>query len=267
MNSDDQSVLDYWRQESSGDLVQLYSDTGAADPFHATDNRATLPYEPQMSDLVRLHQLVRQRMAQTVLEFGVGHSTLIFADALAKNERDFLALPERPKLRNRKPFHLFAVDASQHWIGETRKRLPASLAGRVDFSFSRVIAGTFNGRLCHNYEKLPNVVPDFIYLDAPIPKDVEGSVNGLDFSVDERTPMGADILLMEASLLPNAFIVVDGRVNNARFLERNFQRPFRREYDAAGDVTMFELDEPPLGRHSVDLAGLVTRHRLAGNIV
>jgi hypothetical protein len=58
---------------------------------------------------------------------------------------------------------------------------------------------------------------------------------------------------MESTLLPGAFILVDGRTNNARFLARNFQRPFRRRYDRKADITTFELVEPPLGRHAVDL--------------
>jgi hypothetical protein len=248
------SVLDYWRRESLDKLIDLYSDPAAADPYHATHTATTTAYAPQIDDLVRLHRLARTRMAQTVLEFGIGFSTVVLADALAKNQRDFEALPNPPKIRNRNAFKLFSVDASQHWIAQARKRLPPDLLARVTISYSRVIAGTFNGRLCHYYETLPNVVADFIYLDGPSVKDIEGSVHGLDFTIDERTVMAADLLLMESTLLPGTFIVVDGRVNNARFLERNFQRPFRREFDSAGDVTTFELVEPPLGRHSVGLA-------------
>lgn len=253
----------YWDAEGLGRYVELYDVPEQADPFYATANRATVSYPPQVADLVRLHRLVRERMAQTVLEFGVGFSTVILADALAKNEADYLALPDPPKLRNGQAFKLFSLDASEHWIERTRARLPAELAGRVRFSHSRVVAGTFNGRLCHYYEKLPNVVADFIYLDGPMPKHVEGSVHGLDFSIDERTVMAADLLLMEPTMLPGTLILVDGRVNNARFLARNFQRPFRTTHDPAGDVTLFELDEPPLGRHSVDLAALVRAQRAA----
>jgi hypothetical protein len=214
-----------------------------------------------VGDLARLHRLIRERMATTVLEFGVGFSTVVMADALAKNQAVFDALPDKPKIRNTKAFQLFSLDASEHWIGETRKRIPAALADRVHFTHSRVVIGTHNGQLCHFYETLPNVIADFIYLDGPSPKDVEGAVNGLDFSIDERTVMSGDLLLMESTMLPRTFIIVDGRVNNARFLTRNFTRNFIHTYDAVGDVTMFELDEPPLGRHSHDLAGLVKAHR------
>lgn len=242
----------YWKAEALDRLIEPHLAPAGAGPAAIA---------PQIEDLARLHRLVRDRMATTVLEFGIGFSTLVLADALAKNEADYRALPNPPRLRNSKAFQLFSVDASEHWIAEARRRLPPSLAPRCHIAHSRVAVGTHLGRLCHYYEKLPNVVPDFIYLDGPAPADVQGSVNGLDFSIDERTVMAADPLLMESTLLPGAFILVDGRTNNARFLARNFQRPFRRRYDRKADITTFELIEPPLGRHAVDLAGARRRAR------
>lgn len=247
----------YWEAQGLARYFGLYEDKGKVDPFHATSGKAKQAFAPQLADLVRLHRLVRARMAASVLEFGVGFSTVIIADALAKNAADFAALTDKPRLRNTNPFHLYSVDASRHWIAETKKRIPAALRKRVTLSYSGVEAGTWRDQLCHYYRQLPNVVPDFIYLDGPSPKDVKGRVRGLDFSIDERTVMAADILLMEPTLLPGAFIIVDGRVNNARFLERNFTRNFVHEYSAADDITTFTLDEPPLGRHSHDLAALV----------
>ena len=106
---------------------------------------------------------------------------------------------------------------------------------------------TFNGRICHFYDKIPNVVPDFIYLDGPSPKDVKGSVNGLDFQLFDRTGISADTLLMESTFLPGTFILVDGRTNNARFLKNNFQRNFEYFHHIEEDVHTFELIEHPLG--------------------
>lgn len=246
---------EYWRSEG---LEQLVAESAAAVRSGSTASGASaVPFAPNVQDLVRLHSLARERMARTVLEFGVGFSTLVLADALARNEADFAKLPGPSDLRNADAFQLFSVDASEHWLGRARRGLPAYLARRVHLSFSRVLISTHNGQLCHFYERLPNVVPDFIYLDGPSPKDVEGSINGLDFSTAERTVMAADMLLMESTLLPRAFILVDGRTNNARFLARNFTRSFVCMHDQEGDVTTFDLDEPPLGRHSLDLAGRV----------
>lgn len=111
--------------------------------------------------------------------------------------------------------------------------------------------GTFQGQLCHYYEILPDVNPDFVYLDGPDPKDVKGSIRGLSFECDERTVMAGDLLLMESILLPGSFILVDGRTNNARFLSRNFQRPWHHRWYPKEDVTTFELMEDRLGPHNI----------------
>lgn len=234
----------YWLREGLG----FYFHDELAGASRRGDPAQPPPLKPQTEDLVRLHQFIRQRKCQTVLEFGVGCSTAVIADALAKNEAEYRDTANRPRLRNRNAFRLFSVDTSRHWIAVAQARLPSTLRGRVEFTYSPAVAGTFNGRLCHYYTKLPNVVPDFIYLDGPSPSDVTGQVNGMDFSVDERTVIAADILLMESTLLPGTFILVDGRVNNARFLRYNFQRPFACHHDSEADFTIFELTETPLGR-------------------
>jgi hypothetical protein len=52
----------------------------AVDP----DNRISLP--PDAGDLSRLHKIIRSRKVTTVLEFGVGCSTLVMADAIVKKQ-------------------------------------------------------------------------------------------------------------------------------------------------------------------------------------
>ncbi len=96
------------------------------------------------------------------------------------------------------------------------------------------------------YDSLPDIVPDFIYLDGPDPKDIKGDINGLSFKCDKRTVMSGDVILMESTLLPNSFILVDGRTNNARFLKRMLLRNWKVNWNVEGDVTTFELDEEPL---------------------
>jgi len=63
--------------------------------------------------------------------------------------------------------------------------------------------------------------------------------------------MGADLVVMEPTLLPGTIILVDGRTNNARFLQRNFQRNWKMEWNPQEDYTVFELDEPRLGKYNV----------------
>ncbi|MEM1119365.1 MAG: hypothetical protein AAGJ18_02895 [Bacteroidota bacterium] len=203
----DAHILDYWKREG---LDQYFSATTGAD-------EQAIPMDKE--DLVRLHQLIRQRKSFTVLEFGVGFSTVIIADALKKNKADWLQLKSQPKIRNRFMFQCFSVDTSEEWIAVAKNRLPVELQVLVHFQYSKVEIGTFNGQLCHFYKNLPDIVPDFIYLDGPDPKAVEGSINGMTFQCSERTVMSGDLLLMEPILLPGTFVLVDGRTNNVRFLK------------------------------------------------
>jgi hypothetical protein len=63
--------------------------------------------------------------------------------------------------------------------------------------------------------------------------------------------MSADLLVMEPILLPGTFVLIDGRTNNARFLERNFQRNWTMVHDREGDITSFELVEDRLGPYNI----------------
>ncbi len=224
---------------------------GPGSVFDTVSGRLDTPFPPEPADLVRLHKMVRERKSFTVLEFGLGYSTIVMAHALAKNQQDWENLSGKPEIRNRFMFQLFTVDASLRWIEQTRSRFPAALADRVHFRHSEVHAGRFNGQLCHYYDTLPDIVPDFIYLDGPAPKDVQGDINGLSFQCDERTVMAADLLLMEPTFLPGTFILIDGRTNNVRFLERNFTRKYETAWDRKGDVTTMELVEERLGPYNL----------------
>jgi hypothetical protein len=119
----------------------------------------------------------------------------------------------------------------------------------IELSYSTCEIGEHCGQLCHYYKNIPNVIADFIYLDGPSANDVQGNINGLSFSdCPERTVMSGDLLKMESTLLPGTMILVDGRMNNVRFLKNNFKRSYVFEYGAKEDVSAFELLEEPLGK-------------------
>jgi hypothetical protein len=239
MAARDATTDDYW--EASG-LRALFDDL-PGDP-------GAIP--PDIPDLVRLHRIARTRPCVTVLEFGIGYSTIALAHAMHENEREHGGLLTPRLTRNSRLFQVFTVDANAAWIEAATARVPEHLRSRLHVTHSTVSATTFCGRLCHTYDALPDVVPDLIYLDGPDPADVSGSVNGLSFSAPERTVMAADVLVMEPTLLPGTVIVVDGRENNTRFILRNLQRPV--QVTREGDASIIELDEPRLGR--VDVIGV-----------
>ena len=247
-----QSAKEYLIQEGLNKYIKLDVNADFKEGvFDAVSGKLNIPFPPVAEDLARLHRLIRKRKAFTVLEFGSGLSTIVMADALSKNKADFLALEEKPELRNRFMFQIFSVESDKQWIEHSQSNFPKYLLEHVNFHYSEIKIDTFNGRICHFYDNLPDIVPDFIYLDGPNPKDVKGNVNGMTFQCDERTVMAADLLLMESILLPGTFILVDGRTNNARFLKKNFQRNFEMSWDKDGDITSFELQEERLGKYNI----------------
>ena len=248
----EQESIDYLKQQGLGFILELGSKTEyVPGVFDSVSGNLDVPFKIQPIDLANLHRLIRKRKSFTVLEFGLGFSTIVMADALRKNKQDWEALEQKPAIRNRFLFKLFTVDTSEKWLNHTRDNFPADLKEFVEFCFSEVSIGKHNGQLCHYYDKLPDIIPDFIYLDGPHPKEVKGEINGLSFKCDERTVIGADLLLMESTFLPGTFIILDGRMNNARFLQRNFQRNYDVKYHEYNDTTTFELIEERLGKYNV----------------
>ncbi|MCW5745890.1 MAG: hypothetical protein KIT36_06795 [Alphaproteobacteria bacterium] len=207
---------------------------------------------PVLYDLYNLHRQVRSRRPRTILEFGVGFSTIVLAHAMDMNLR------ERPQAEPAKakgappPAHqLWSVDANAAWIENARGKVPEPLRRLVTFHHSDVQAIELAGQLCHRYTKLPNIVPDFVYLDGPDPGDVKGEVNGLSFTLAHGGPrqvVAADIVLMEPSLRAGFFMILDARFNNMHFLRHNLRRRYRVRVDRVNRLSTFELLERT-GRH------------------
>lgn len=213
----------------------------------AVDPDNTVALSPEMDDLIRLHFLCLNRRVTTVLEFGVGKSTRVFAEAMRVNEAahgDYV----RANLRRNDPFRVYSVDNFGGWVNTCKKGLPEDCAARVDFTVAPVEMTTFNDRICTAYQTLPNICPDLIYLDGPSQFNVEGDVRGISTAHKDRLPMAADLLMMEHFLLPGTLIVVDGRTANARFLKTNFQRDWTYRAYPEYDIHTFELTEAPLGK-------------------
>ena len=188
-------------------------------------------------DLAYLHRTVRRIRPTTVVEFGVGMSTLVFAHALHKNRT------ERPGATEGR---LYTVDTSDYWLDNTRNKLPEDLRGLVNLTHTEAHLTTVNDELCHCYETLPNVVPDLIYVDGPDPATVKGEIRGLTYEVargEPRRAMSADVLMYESGLKIGSMIVVDNRKMNTRFLRRNLKRKWQfRANKAEGRFTFVLVD-------------------------
>ena len=266
----DQEILNYFYLENLTQYITVKETTNYKYRYQAgfeVNPNLNIEFPPDITDLVRMHQLVRERKSLTVLEFGVGYSTLIYADAMMKNEKEMAEIDTCDLVWNNK-FEVHSVDSSKRWIRHFKRKLKKfpHLKKYINLYYSELKMGTYRGQTCHYYTHVPDIIPDFIYLDGPCPDDVKGSVNGMTFKQQDRTVMAADILLMESVLSPGTFILVDGRSNNARFLKNNFKRKWEYNHETANvwplaiedigvvkfedwndhDFTTFELVEFPL---------------------
>ena len=211
--------------------------------YQKVDPDETEPYPAELDDLIRLHYLVITRKVTTILEFGVGKSTVVFNHALDANRKRYGKFVS-DNLRRSNPFECHTVDTGAEWLDEVRTKFDTP---NVKYYLAQCEVATFGDRICTFYDPLPNVCPDLIYLDAPDQYSPRGDVRGMSTSHKDRFPMAGDILAFEHFLLPGTLIVVDGRTANARFLRLNLQRDWTYSHSVEFDQHYFELTEEPLG--------------------
>tara|TARA_S200000501_G_C20849590_1_gene755133 strand:+ start:1978 stop:2766 length:789 start_codon:yes stop_codon:yes gene_type:complete len=217
-------------------------------PEFVHENDGLDAYRPEFEDLVRLHYVIRKRKVLTVLEFGIGWSTLVMADALKKNFEDYSK--DIKGIRRKDPFKLYSVEIEKKFMESTIKLLGDELINFVDITFTSSSITTFQGRICGKSDKLPNICPDFIYVDGPNPKSIKGSINGIEMYHQDRTNISCDLLTIEPFFLPGTLIIFDGLTNNARFHANNFQRDWYHYHNEKEDYSLFELREKPLGLYN-----------------
>ena len=150
----------------------------------------------------------------------------------------------KDSLRRNNQYECHSVDNYQQWINEVKYK---NQLETVIYHKSELIMGEFDGRVCTYYDPLPNICPDFIYLDGPDQFSPVGDIRGITTNHKDRMPMSADILSIEHFLTPGTLIVTDGRTANARFLKSNLQRDWLYSYNQEYDQHYFELVEEPLG--------------------
>ena len=231
--------LDLYSQNSGGRVRNKIK----KDIYASVDPNNDKPFPAELDDLVRLHYLVISRKVTTILEFGVGKSSIVFDHALSVNKTAHESFVTS-NMRRSNAFECHSVDNSKFYIKFLEKNHELT---NTYLHYSKCRMGTFNGRICTYYDIVPNITPDLIYLDAPDQFGTFGNVRGISTRTADRLPMAADILSMEHFLLPGTLIVIDGRTANARFLKTNLQRNWKYSYYSEYDQHFFELIEEPLG--------------------
>jgi hypothetical protein len=238
-----EEAADYLKSNGLSQVVEA-SRGGELDVNEKLETR--VPFKPDLIDLCRLHRFVIENKRTTILEFGTGWSTWVFADALSKLKLKYA--DDVRELRRNNPFELHVVDDEAEFIHIAESRIPEQIKDIVMFYEKAAIMGTFDDRICTFYESLPNVSPDFIYVDGPNQFNVKGDISGWSTRHKDMMPMTGDLLRIEHFLTPGTIVVFDGRAANARFFGSNIQRGWDYQYDADYDQHVFVLSEESLGR-------------------
>ncbi len=218
-------------------------------PNYSVTEGLTEPFPVELDDLIRLHYLVRKYKVITVMEIGPGKSTIVFADAIRRNKEDYSA-KITGKLRKNNPFEVHSIETSKEWANVVERSLPDELSGVVTMHKVNCEMTEFNGRICTTFDFLPNICPDFIYLDGPDQFSVDSDIGGISTRHPDRMPMVCDLLKIEHFLLPGTIIVVDGRTANANFMLKNFQLDWEYKHYPELDIHIFINKMNALGAYN-----------------
>ena len=218
------------------------------DPKFSVDPNNNSPYPYELDDLSRIHYIACSRKVTTILEFGMGVSTIILGDVLSQNKKKYYDFTSK-NLRRGNLYECHSIDNYQYWLDHTKENIPEHflVEGFVNLHLSKLIMSEFSGRFCTYYDPIINICPDLIYLDGPDQFSSLGEIRGFSTRHQDSMPMAADIVAFEHFLQPGTLIIIDGRTANARFLECNFQRNWAHLYVKDWDQHFFELQELPLG--------------------
>ena len=203
-----------------------------------------IPYEPELSDLYLLHQYILKFRRMTVLEFGIGWSSLVMANAININIKKYHRNIQNLRLNNAGQVH--CLDNDKKWIKKTKNKTN-KYSKIIKYHYSEAYMDKFNDRICTSFKNLPKINPDFIYLDGPDQFHIKGKINSININHNDFMPMSCDILKIEHFLKPGTIIIVDGRGANSRFLLKNFQRNWKYYFNKINDQHIFYLNENPLG--------------------
>ena len=181
-------------------------------------------------------------------KFGTGISTLVIAKSLSINKLKF---SKKIKDFREKNFISYSIDNSRKFLNISKKNINNLKLNKIcKLLFTNVEMEIYDGRISSSYNILPNINPDFIFLDGPDPKLIKGNYKNINFADKSFTVIQNDILKMETFLIPGTIILVDGRGNNVRYLKSNLYRNWDYRHIKSIDQHFFELKEAPLGNYN-----------------
>ena len=175
-------------------------------------------YLPDFSDLWFLYKTVRDRKPRCILEFGSGCSTVIMAQALWDSQRESSGKDHG---------YLYSVDADAYWTNVTTKSVPDHLRAICEVWYSPLLEVEYLGIPAFRHARVPDVVPDFVYLDGP------------DLTPGRQVVV--DVLDIEHRLSPGFSMVVDGRKKNTDFLLKHLRRQYTYKHRRQFHNSVFVL--------------------------
>jgi len=181
-------------------------------------NRPPDAFAPDWADLWFLYKIVREKKPRCILEFGSGCSTCVFAYALWQNHE------ESPEIEG----HLYSVDADKHWTEVTAGTIPPHLRSYCDISYSPVLEIDYKGRPAFRHANIPEIVPDFLYVDGPRLKPPERFIVVDPLDLEDRFAAGF-------------CLVIDGMTENMWFTKEHLKKQYRFKHRRIVRNSIFEL--------------------------
>lgn len=172
---------------------------------------------PDFADLWFLYKTVRRKRPNQILEFGSGFSTLVLAQAMWENQRHLLQSDLR----------LYSIEADAYWAQRTAELIPAHLRSLCEVWYSPLLEVEYEGTPAYRHAKIPDVVPDLIYLDGP--------------ALTPERQVAVDILDMEDKFRPGLSLIVDGRWTNTLFFRQHLKRRYVFKHRSIFRNSIFEL--------------------------
>jgi len=171
--------------------------------------------EPAWQDLWFLHNWVKEKKPQTILEFGSGCSTVVMAHALWHNRRGWID----------------SVEDRLEWLSETQKITPSYLSAISTIYHCNVSLEEYEGQSVLRYWPSFPTKPDFIFLDGPV-----------SF---EKASVTINPLELEPSFPKGFTMIVDARAPTVSFYIKYFKRHYRwtRIRGIDNGLSIFELLE------------------------
>ena len=231
-------------------LKQIVTESNKKIPSYIDQRTMKIPQPPDLKDLYRLYMFIILNKRTTVLEFGTGYSTLVMHYALMENRKKFGSRKPFPRCEN--PYEIFAIDNNKYFFNISKNRIKKISKDykKVNFFYSKANMTLYNSNFAVEFQKLPLVNPDFIYLDGPSQWGPTSKKNNFTTAHPDMMPMSCDIAKFENFLTPGTIIVSDGRTANSIFLKNCFKRNWRFFHDKINDQCYFLLNEKAFGPHN-----------------